>query len=61
MKELNVFTGEDGELTPPHPRFIQMTPILKGDPFPELSVLRGPPIVLLGSHQEPRLPLPESP
>lgn len=53
MKEPNVFTREDGELTPPHPRFIQMTPILNGDPFPELSVLRGPPIVLL--------PLPESP
>ena len=53
MKEPNVFTREDGELTPPHPRFIQMTPILNGDPFPELSVLRGPPIILL--------PLPESP
>ena len=61
MKEPNVFTDENGELTPPYPMFIQMTPVLKGDPFPELYVFRGPPIILLGSHQEPKLPLPESP
>lgn len=55
MKEANVFAEEEGALTPPNPRFVQVTPLLKGDSIPEPSAQRTPMIILLGSHQDCRL------
>lgn len=60
MKEASVFAEEEGVLTPPNPRFVQVTPLLQGDSIPELSAQGTPLIILLGSHQDCRLRPPGS-